>query len=117
MTGCRVDDVQVGRDHVEVETANGARLAVDDLRAARLARYDVRWRDRLLPEIRTGTWFRRLLVSLSDAKLDRLVEALAADHVQVVIRQSARFNWHRSVILAVIRQPGIKSILLRSLFR
>jgi len=37
--------------------------------------------------------------------------------VRAVIDQTAKFNWHRSVVLTLVRQQGIKSILLRSLFR
>ncbi len=92
-------------------------LGDDDLSARRLARYEARWRERLMPEIRTGSWFRRLLANLSDREMDTFVTALASDSVQSVIRQRARFNWHRSLILTVIKQPGIKSILLRSLFK
>jgi len=92
-------------------------LAADDLSAWRLRRYEARWRQRLLPEIRTGSWFRQLLAHFSDEELDRFVEAMASERIRAVIAQTARFNWHRSVIIAVLRQPGMKSILLRSLFR
>jgi Trk K+ transport system NAD-binding subunit len=66
---------------------------------------------------RIGSWFRHLITNLSDRELDAFVAAVGDDEVQVVIQQTARFNWHRSVILAVLRQPGIKSLLVRSLFR
>jgi geranylgeranyl reductase family protein len=92
-------------------------LAADDLGPARLSAYETRWRQRLMPEIRTGRWFRHLLANLSDREFDTFVAALASDDVRTVIARTARFNWHRSVILALVRRPGIKSILLRSLFR
>lgn len=92
-------------------------LHADDLSARRLARYERRWRQRLQPEIKTGCWFRRMLTRLSDAEFDTLVTALATGDVQSMIRQTARFNWHRSIILALLRQRGIKSILFRSFFR
>jgi len=92
-------------------------LAANDLSARRLSRYEEGWRTRLMPEIRTGSWFRRLLTALSDRELDTFVEAVGSDDVRSVIQQTAKFNWHRSVILVVLRQPGIKSLLLRSLFR
>lgn len=85
--------------------------------AGRLSRYESRWRARLAGEIRTGEWFRHLLTRLSDAELDTFVRACASDDVQAVIAQTARFNWHRSLILALLRQRGIKSTLLRSLLR
>ncbi len=92
-------------------------LAADDLSPRRLSRYERRWRQRLMPEIRTGSWFRYLISNLSDRELDAFVAAAGSDEVQAVIRETAKFNWHRSVILAVLRQPGIKSLFLRSLFR
>jgi digeranylgeranylglycerophospholipid reductase len=85
--------------------------------AGRLSRYESRWRARLAGEIRTGEWFRHLLTRLSDPEFDTFVRACASDDVQAVISQTARFNWHRSLILALLRQRGIKSTLLRSLLR
>jgi digeranylgeranylglycerophospholipid reductase len=92
-------------------------LATDELDAARLSQYEARWRDRLMPEIRVSRWFRDRLASFSDREWDRLVVALASDDVQSVIKRDARFNWHSSLILSMLRQPGIASILFRSLFR
>jgi len=92
-------------------------LAADDLGAKRLSRYETRWRQRLGRELRTGGWFRHLLANFTDAELDAFVNAIASDDVRAVITATARFNWHRPVILELARQPGIKSILLRSLFR
>lgn len=92
-------------------------LAADDLSAKRLSRYETRWRRQLMPEIRTGRWFRHLLVNLSDREFDTFVAALGSDDVRAVIDRTARFNWHRSVIRALLRQPGITSILFRSLFQ
>ena len=85
--------------------------------AGALSRYESRWRSRLGGEIRTGEWFRHLLTRLSDAELETFVRACASEDVQAVINQTARFNWHRSLILALLRQRGIKSTLLRSLLR
>jgi geranylgeranyl reductase family protein len=92
-------------------------LGRDALEAGRLARYEARWRERLMPDIRTGRWFRYLLENLADRELGALVRASASDDVQAVIARTAQFNWHRGVILAMLRQPGIKSILLKALFR
>ena len=92
-------------------------LAADDLSAARLSHYEARWRGRLMPEIRTSRRFRDCLARLSDDEWDTLVTALASDDVQALIRRKAMFNWHGPLIRSMVKQPGIKSILLRSLFR
>jgi len=92
-------------------------FAAGRLDEAFLGRYERRWQERLGQELRVASWLRQVLVRCTDAELDTLVRALAADDVQEVIRVSARFNWHRDVILALVRQPGIASLLFRSLFR
>ncbi len=98
-----------------VETLVDA-LGSDDLSASRLSRYEKRWRQRLMPELRTGSLVRHLVTNLSDREIDAVLAAVGSSEVQTVIQQTAKFNWHRSVILAVLRQPGIKSLLFRSLF-
>src|SRR3989449_1658135 len=92
-------------------------LVADNLSAARLSQDEARWRGRLLPEIRTSRRFRDCLAHLSDQEWDTLVTALASDDVQTLIRRKARFNWHGPLIRSLVKQRGIKSILLRSLFR
>ncbi len=68
--------------------------------------------DWVFPALREG-----LIMLMRGYPLDRFVAAMASDDVQAVLAETARFNWHRSAIVALLRQPGIKSILLRSLFR
>ena len=92
-------------------------FAADDFSAGQLSRYEARWRERLMPEIRISRFFRGLLARLADHEWDHLVAALASDEVQSIIRRKARFNWHSSVVFPLLRQPGIKSILFRSFFR
>lgn len=92
-------------------------LAVDDLSAIRLAQYEDRWRERLLPEIRVSRMFRQIVAGLTDREGDSFVKALASNDVRSVVKQNGRFNWHRSLIFALLRQPSIQAILLRALFR
>ncbi len=92
-------------------------LVANDLSAGRLSRYEKRWRERLMPEIRTSRWFRECLARLADHEWDVLVACLASDDVQSLIKRKAKFNWHSPLILSILKQPGIKSLLLRSLFR
>ena len=62
-------------------------------------------------------WFRDVLVRCTDADVDRLVCALDADDVQRVICRTARFNWHHDLIVALARQAGVASLLVKSLLR
>ncbi len=98
------------------ETAIEA-FQVGRLDEAFLARYERRWQDRLGQELRVADWLRTLVTRCTDREIDALIDAMASDDVQAVIRRTARFNWHRDLILAMLRQPGIKSLLVRALFR
>jgi flavin-dependent dehydrogenase len=82
-----------------------------------LARYETRWAAELGADLRVSAWLRQFLTRCRDAEIDGLVRALASDSVQALIHRTARFNCHRDVILALLREPGIASLLLKSLFR
>jgi len=82
-----------------------------------LSRYEQRWRERLAPELRAATWFRRLLTRLTDAEIDAVVQMLATDDIRALIRRTARFNWHGELIRAIVRQRPMGRLLFRVLFR
>ncbi|MGH9650159.1 MAG: hypothetical protein ACRD3I_06780, partial [Terriglobales bacterium] len=79
--------------------------------------YETRWEAELGSDLRVSAWLRQFLVRRSDGEIDGLIRALASDSVQAVIQRTARFNRHRNVILALLREPGIAGLLLKSLFR
>ena len=82
-----------------------------------LAGYERAWNDRLGQELRVADWLRSRLTRLTDAEIDRLIAAAASNDVQALVQRTARFNWHRDVIVALLRQPTIGALLARSLFR
>lgn len=84
---------------------------------AALAGYEHRWQARLGGELRVAEWLRALVIRCSDAEIDRLLLALGADDLQPLIQHTARFNWHRELIVALVRQPRIATLLFRTLFR
>ncbi len=97
-----------------------AETAVEACQAGRfdevfLGRYQHRWRQRLGRELKMAQWFRGILTRCTDAEIDALVRAIGTAAVQDVIRSVARFNWHRELILTLMRRRGIISPLLRSL--
>jgi geranylgeranyl reductase family protein len=92
-------------------------LRRDQLDASALATYERRWKARLDPHLRVSSYLRRLSMSLSDDEVETLVAAIASDDLRGEIRRTANFNWHGNLIRTLLRQPGIKSILIRSLFR
>jgi flavin-dependent dehydrogenase len=94
------------------ESLAGA-FAGGDLSATALAGYEETWRSHLGAEIATGMWFRRLAARLGPADVDALTELALTDGLVPIVRQSARFNWHRELILQSLRHPGVLRIVLR----
>jgi flavin-dependent dehydrogenase len=89
-----------------------AAFARGDFSATMLGGYEETWRARLGSELRVGVWFRRLAARLAPSDLDALTELALRDGVLPVIRRAARFNWHRELIMELLRHPGVLRIVL-----
>jgi digeranylgeranylglycerophospholipid reductase len=98
------------------ETLTGA-LRRDRLAAGDLRTYEDRWRARLGPHLQISSWVRGLFTRLTDQELETLLEALASEDVQSVIRHTARFNWHGELIRSLLCQPGVKATMFRAFLR
>ena len=75
-------------------------LRTNELDAARLARYEGLWTQRLGGEIASGLELQWLARTLSDPQIDRLFEALN-DGLGSAVRHIVRFDWHRTVLKAL----------------
>jgi digeranylgeranylglycerophospholipid reductase len=97
------------------ETLDDA-LRDDDLRGARLRRYETEWRTRLGAEIRIGLAFRTLASRMTDRAIDAVIELARVDGLVPMLRHTADFNWHRQSALALLRHAQFRKILLSSLW-
>lgn len=91
-------------------------LRADDVRDARLRRYETQWRARLGAEIRIGLAFRTLASRLNDRAIDSLIELARVDGLVPLLRTTADFNWHRQSALALLRHTQFRKILLAALW-
>ena len=98
------------------ETLTGA-LRRDRLAAGDLCAYQARWRVRLGSHLWISSRVRRLFARLGDQELETLLEAIASEDVQRIIRSTARFNWHGELLRTLLCQPGVKSTLLQTFLR
>ena len=94
-----------------------AALRDDDLREARLKRYEQDWRARLGAEIRIGLAFRTLASRMTDRAIDSVIELARVDGIVPMLRETADFNWHRQSALALLKHAQFRKILLTSLWR
>jgi len=87
------------------------RLGERDLRA-----YEVRWRERIGPDIRAGLTFRRLASRLGDRGIHALVELARVDGIVPLLKETADFNWHRRAALALLRHPAFRRAVISSIW-
>jgi geranylgeranyl reductase family protein len=92
-------------------------LRRDELGARQLRAYEGRWRARLDSHLRVSSYARRLFAKLGDAEIEVLLQALASDDLQRVIRRTGHFNWQGEALRSMLRQHGVKSVLTRALLR
>jgi digeranylgeranylglycerophospholipid reductase len=91
-------------------------LRADDLREARLRRYETDWRSRLGAEIRIGLAFRTLASRMTDRAIDAVIELARIDGLVPMLRQTADFNWHRQSALALLRHSQFRKIIINSIW-
>jgi flavin-dependent dehydrogenase len=90
-------------------------LSCDDLSADRLAPYEQQWRRRLSAEFQAQLKLRLVAHRMSDADIEQLFELARTDGVMPIVRRTASFNRHRTLILELLKHPPVRQIILRRL--
>ena len=96
---------------VAVHTLEQA-LPRDAVDRASLRGYERTWKRRLGGEIRAQQRLRTLAHRMTDGDIEALFELARTDGVMPIVREHARFNQHRRVILALLRHPPARRVLL-----
>jgi geranylgeranyl reductase family protein len=79
--------------------------------ATTLGRYERTWRRRLGGEIRAQQRLRELAHQMTDVDIEAFFELARTDGVMPIVRETARFNQHRGLILALFKHPPARKIL------
>ncbi len=93
----------------------GQALRDDDLSAERLAPYEGQWRNRLQDEFQAQLSFRLFAHRMTDDDIEELFELARTDGVMPIVHRTASFNRHRKLILALLKHPPVRQLLLRRL--
>ena len=94
------------------ETAAKA-LSTGSVRRESLSEYETRWRGRIGLDLRIGTLFRRLFSRMADADVDELLRSLSTEQMRRSLRGVISFDWHREIILFLLRHPSLARLFLR----
>ncbi len=78
-----------------------------------LVPYEKRWRARLGFDLRIGTLFRRLFARMADRDVDDLFRTIHADGLLARITERVSFDWHKELILFLLKHPKLARILMR----
>jgi digeranylgeranylglycerophospholipid reductase len=90
-------------------------LAENDLSASRLERYERGWRQRLSEEFQAQLSLRLVAHRMTDGDIEELFELARTDGIMPIVRKTAQFNHHRKLILALLKHPPVRQLLLRRL--
>lgn len=90
-------------------------LGSDRLEAADLAVYQKRWRQRLGSELQAQLALRMLAQRMTDAEIDSLFDLALTDGVMPIVRRTAKFNRHRTLILELFKHAPARRVLFRRL--
>jgi geranylgeranyl reductase family protein len=90
-------------------------LTEDDLSAHRLQPYERGWRQRLSEEVQAQLSLRLIMHRLTDADIEQLFELARTDGIMPIVHRTASFNRHRKLILALLKHPPVRQLLLRRL--
>lgn len=99
---------------IAAETLTDA-IRRNDLSARRLSAYEQRWRERLSAEFQAQTRLRMLAHRMSDGDIEQLFDLARTDGVMPIVRRTASFNRHRKLILALLKHPPVRQLVLRRL--
>jgi digeranylgeranylglycerophospholipid reductase len=86
-------------------------LKQDALGSRELQRYEAVWRGRIGEEINAQLQLRRVAHRLTDMQMDALFDLARTDGIMPIVRQTARFNQHRGLIMALFRHPPARQVL------
>lgn len=100
--------------HYAVEAIDHA-FARGSFSARTLARYERAWRAAMGEELWLGYVFRRLYARLRDEHVDALLALAAKNGLMDLIREKADFDWHRDLIVAMLKSPSVQKVLLTGL--
>ena len=88
-------------------------LSRDDLSGERLAPYEAAWRERLSAEFQAQLKLRLVAHRMNDADIEDLFELARTDGVMPIVRRTASFNRHRNLIVALLKHPPVRQLILR----
>ncbi|GIW48274.1 MAG: hypothetical protein KatS3mg078_2151 [Deltaproteobacteria bacterium] len=129
----RIIAVGEAAGHIKTTTGGGiyyglisAEMASDTIKkafqkgsfkAGVLSEYETKWKKTLGKEITLGEYFHSFFSRLGDKEIDELFHAAEKDGLLSFISQKGRFDWHREVIIKILKSPNLRKVLWKGLVK
>ena len=82
-----------------------------------LGDYERQWKKRLGLELKIGYYFRRVASNFTDTQLNDLFEVITSDEVLPLLRRKAKFDWHKDLMLSIVKQAAVRNLFFGSLMK
>jgi digeranylgeranylglycerophospholipid reductase len=83
--------------------------------ARSLQAYERAWQAKCASEFSAQLQLRRVAERLDDREIDALFELALTDGIMPIVQQTARFNRHRDLVVALFKHPPVRQIFYRHL--
>lgn len=74
-----------------------------------LKEYEIMWRNKLGPELKAGLLLRKIFSRLSDTQINLFIDLARNDGILSIIKEN-NFDWHRDLIISLLRNVFAKRI-------
>ncbi len=88
-------------------------LETGDLSTAALESYESRWRAVLGEELEAQMTLRKIADDMTDGQIDALFDLARTDGIMPIVRRTAAFNRHRTLIVSLLSHPPARRVLMR----
>ena len=82
-----------------------------------LSEYERQWKKKLGLELKIGYYFRRVASKFTDTQLDELFDVITSDEILPLIRHKAKFDWHKDLMLSIVKQAAVRNLFFGSLMK
>jgi geranylgeranyl reductase family protein len=72
--------------------------------------YERRWREKIEPELKAGTYLRNIFSRLSDKQIDLLINFVSKNGILPTIKKKAKFDWHKDVGTSLLQHIFLKKL-------
>jgi len=80
----------------------------DDFSEKMFKEYELRWREKIEPELKAGIYLRKIFSRFSDAQIDKLINFVGKNGILPALKEKTKFDWHKDLITSLFQHLFFK---------